>query len=415
MKLFCILLCYFAETVMSQTNRQNKILLIVSFDDAEQETKRLKANRDLLTTVADVRTVLHSFGDTIGNGSFRYELIDALTGKFSTVSDDLLLSLASTTNHLFVHVINLDQHVDRPPPLCIEGRAFDTSQGLKIASLVGNMTHTIHIREREQADLGTGLITWDGAIVLAKYLEVHQEKLVHGRTVLEVGAGTGVVGCTAALLGASETLLTDLHYTLDNLQSNVDASLAGAASAMATARVACLDWADSSTYQFPSSNPPLTAHTFSGAGTAEGGGCTAESTTRTSGDDCGASSSSVGTSTSHINHTSCHTSCHLHPPAQNADTPTHWDLVVGADVVWLEDLVPLLVRALGALCGPHTTLILAHQKRSERTDKLLFDQLIAHFSIELIPPDEYHPQFQVPKIRLFRGVKKQDKGSSEAV
>jgi hypothetical protein len=34
----------------------------------------------------------------------------------------------------------------------------------------------------------TGLITWDGAVVLAKYLECHPS-LVYERNVLEVGAG----------------------------------------------------------------------------------------------------------------------------------------------------------------------------------------------------------------------------------
>ena len=38
--------------------------------------------------------------------------------------------------------------------------------------------------------LGTGLTTWDGAVVLAKYLE-KQAHLVQGKHVLETGAGTG--------------------------------------------------------------------------------------------------------------------------------------------------------------------------------------------------------------------------------
>ena len=59
-----------------------------------------------------------------------------------------------------------------------------------------------------------------------------------------------------------------------------------------------------------------------------------------------------------------------------------WDVVLGADVVWLESLVPLLVGALDRLCGPHTQLFLAHQKRSEITDNLLFSSLSNFFTIE---------------------------------
>ena len=62
-------------------------------------------------------------------------------------------------------------------------------------------------QEREEASRGTGLITWDGAIVLAKYLETHPT-IVHGKSVLELGAGTGVAGIAAVLLGASSALLT---------------------------------------------------------------------------------------------------------------------------------------------------------------------------------------------------------------
>jgi Lysine methyltransferase len=62
-------------------------------------------------------------------------------------------------------------------------------------------------KELEEASLGTGLITWDGAIVLAKYIEIHADT-VRNKSVLEVGAGTGVAGTAAALLGAREILLT---------------------------------------------------------------------------------------------------------------------------------------------------------------------------------------------------------------
>ena len=58
---------------------------------------------------------------------------------------------------------------------------------------------------------------------------------------------------------------------------------------------------------------------------------------------------------------------------------------MGADVVWLEGLVALLVGALDRLCGPRTLLLLAHQKRSEITDYLLFSSLSNYFVIEEVP------------------------------
>ena len=55
--------------------------------------------------------------------------------------------------------------------------------------------------------MGTGLITWDGAVVLAKYLETVPSFLLN-KNVLELGAGTGLAGMAATLLGAKATLLT---------------------------------------------------------------------------------------------------------------------------------------------------------------------------------------------------------------
>ena len=67
-----------------------------------------------------------------------------------------------------------------------------------------------------------------------------------------------------------------------------------------------------------------------------------------------------------------------------SESESEWDVVIGADVVWLEELVPLLVQALSSLCGPHTHLYLSHQMRSERTDALLFSSLDKYFNIEKV-------------------------------
>jgi len=80
------------------------------------------------------------------------------------------------------------------------------------------------------SDLGpdgaTGLTLWDGAVLLAKFLEAHPEK-ISGCHVGELGAGTGLVGISAALLGAAASVtLTDLDYSLplmeDNMRRNME-------------------------------------------------------------------------------------------------------------------------------------------------------------------------------------------------
>ncbi|XP_067844188.1 protein N-lysine methyltransferase METTL21A isoform X2 [Heptranchias perlo] len=52
--------------------------------------------------------------------------------------------------------------------------------------------------------LGVAAVVWDAAIVLCTYLELGAIQL-RDRTVIELGAGTGLVGIVAALLGSGLT------------------------------------------------------------------------------------------------------------------------------------------------------------------------------------------------------------------
>jgi len=86
---------------------------------------------------------------------------------------------------------------------------------------------------------GTGLILWDGAFVLGKYLEKrYGQDGLRGRTVLELGCGTGLAGLSAAALGADLVVLTDLEYALENTRANV------AVNPLLSSRIRCceLDW-----------------------------------------------------------------------------------------------------------------------------------------------------------------------------
>ncbi|CAM9270371.1 unnamed protein product, partial [Ectocarpus fasciculatus] len=158
-------------------------------------------------------------------------------------------------------------------------RAFDIDKGFSI------MDRAIQIHDGSERSLGTGLNTWDGAVVLAKYLEANPH-IVAGKRVLELGSGTGLAGIAAAMLGAKISVLTDLQYTMENLQLNIRNNLNETETAGRTA-IAC-------------------------------------------------SSGRIG----------------------------DWDVILGADVVWVEELVPLLVQALTALAGADTIFILSHQVRT---------------------------------------------------
>ena len=61
---------------------------------------------------------------------------------------------------------------------------------------------TLEIYQELEGDVGC--VVWDAAITLAKYIDTEGAQLKHGfrgKAVIELGAGTGVVGLVAALHG----------------------------------------------------------------------------------------------------------------------------------------------------------------------------------------------------------------------
>ncbi|XP_067895176.1 protein-lysine methyltransferase METTL21D isoform X1 [Heterodontus francisci] len=71
-----------------------------------------------------------------------------------------------------------------------------------------------------------GCVVWDAALVLAKYLETstfYQDGLhaFTGKSVVELGSGTGVVGLMASVLGAHVTV-TDLEELQELLNININ-------------------------------------------------------------------------------------------------------------------------------------------------------------------------------------------------
>ncbi|XP_060889078.1 protein N-lysine methyltransferase METTL21A [Labrus mixtus] len=72
-------------------------------------------------------------------------------------------------------------------------------------------------------NLGVAAVVWDAAVVMCMYLELGKVEL-KGKEVIELGAGTGLVGIVAALMGAKVTI-TDREPALDFLSANVKANL----------------------------------------------------------------------------------------------------------------------------------------------------------------------------------------------
>ncbi|KAI5625768.1 protein N-lysine methyltransferase METTL21A, partial [Silurus asotus] len=190
---------------------------------------------------------------------------------------------------------------------------------------------------------GVAAVVWDAAVVMCMYLELGRVDLKN-RTTIELGAGTGLVGIVAALLGAcdshrhsikfhsalfverADVTITDrspaLEFLEANVKENVPSHLQGAV------RVSELTWGDR-LERYPS------------------GG---------------------------------------------------YELVLGADIVYLEETFSALLRTLEHLSSESTEVLLACRIRYERDERFL-SMLGDRFSVQEVFYDSQRD------VRIYRAVK----------
>ena len=85
-------------------------------------------------------------------------------------------------------------------------------------------TSTVSVCVQELLDADFGLYVWPAATVMAAFLARDAAKWCQGQRVLELGAGTGLVGLVCAKCGATQVTLTDHadnHRVLANLRNVV--------------------------------------------------------------------------------------------------------------------------------------------------------------------------------------------------
>ncbi|XP_005397037.1 PREDICTED: protein N-lysine methyltransferase METTL21A [Chinchilla lanigera] len=156
--------------------------------------------------------------------------------------------------------------------------------------------HTVRVRQ-DWRQLGVAAVVWDAAVVLSTYLEMGAVEL-RGCSAVELGAGTGLVGIVAALLGAHVTV-TDRKVALEFLKSNLQANL-----------------------------PP---------------------------------------------HVQTNTVVKELTWGQNLESfsPGEFDLILGADIIYLEETFTDLLQTLDYLCSHHSVILLACRIRYERDNNFL--------------------------------------------
>lgn len=91
-----------------------------------------------------------------------------------------------------------------------------------------------------------GLKTWASSYLLAKRIAIRASMpaIAEKATILELGAGTGLVGLAAAAAYQAQVILTDLPTIVPNLERNSRANAAVLSAHSGKTEVAVLDWSD---------------------------------------------------------------------------------------------------------------------------------------------------------------------------
>ncbi|GBG34012.1 Protein-lysine methyltransferase METTL21E [Hondaea fermentalgiana] len=68
-----------------------------------------------------------------------------------------------------------------------------------------------------------GTCVWDGSLVAAHWLGMAAQvgRLIDGKRVIDIGAGTGILGVLAVKMGASRAVVTDLDLCLPVIRENI--------------------------------------------------------------------------------------------------------------------------------------------------------------------------------------------------
>jgi len=123
------------------------------------------------------------------------------------------------------------------PMLMLEGPAFSLNEDeltINGRPIVLDQDTTCTIDDHA---VRTSHRVWDCAVVLAKMLE-HNPALVSGKRIVELGAGQGIVGIAAAMLGA-DVMVTDHPGALESLEQSIGRNQEGVTG---TLNAAALDW-----------------------------------------------------------------------------------------------------------------------------------------------------------------------------
>ena len=225
----------------------------------------------------------------------------------------------------------------------LPNRATRVRQQLRLHDKHSKEVAAVEISEGRADTIDSGARIWESGRALSNWMVEHLEP---GRRILELGAGTGIVGLTAAAVGGAQSVvLTDQPDMVPLLEQNIASN-----NLRATARAAPLLWGCDRDEAMEALN-----------GVEARGG-----------DPASSSSSSI------------------------QQSPI-FDVVCGSDILYSPENFPLLFETLCQVCTPSTTeVLLAYPRRF--TEDLFFDT--ASDCFEISSEEEIEPNVFLTKMRM---------------
>ncbi|TEB35388.1 hypothetical protein FA13DRAFT_1788037 [Coprinellus micaceus] len=239
-----------------------------------------------------------------------------------------------------------DEELDTQDPL---RHLMDLEDGgilkLSFSHDLAGVPRPLEITLAVDASPGCGGIAWPAGQILATYLVQRGSDCLRKKNVLELGAGTGLVGLVAGHLPESRVWITDQEPILPIMQKNVQMNRL-----TENVFVAKLDWCvvpAPPTFRF--------LDYFSGA-------------------------------------------------FRRLFQYPNQDIILAADCVYFEPAFPLLVETLDELSGTSTEILFCYKKR-RKADKRFFNMLKKRFRWEEVMDDpnrEFYNKEAITLMRLFK-------------
>jgi predicted nicotinamide N-methyase len=200
--------------------------------------------------------------------------------------------------------------------------------------------HELVIEQDPDSTIGHGSTVWDSSVIFSKYVEynptLYSSSTLSGKTVIELGSGTGLAGLSLLLLGCKVTF-TDLPDVVTQFTS------------INTNRIYNQLKSKGSGYLRSEIHPPIV-----------------KPLDWTWDNDL----------------------------LNNTITESPYDIVLLTDCVFSKRLVPFLVQTIIKCSGPKTQVICSHEIRDEDANNAFKLELKEHYNIKRIPFNKLNPSYQ---------------------